>query len=192
MAKSKRMPTLPNRAEWITAKEGAALINYNAAYIRHLASEGCIESQKVASSLLVSRPSLLAYKAAMDALGTKRFSKTRSKRYPSKTKNKATRRSVKEALSQTAYATDLQVRSIFDLPFMSEEELRARNEAAIALLDELASATGEEAEEQRETGALLMKALAGPRLQFHTFPELEEEPEDETSATSFVGAESKR
>jgi hypothetical protein len=194
--KRKRKPTPLDLGEWITAREGVAMTGYNEAYIRHLAHEGYVESRKVASALLLSRASLLAYKTGMDALGTKRFSKTRSKRYPSKTKGDATVRAVKEASSNVPYEAKLQVRSIFDLPFISKKELRARNEAARALLNELASATDEEAEDQRETGKLLIKALAGPRLQFHTFPELgdeaEEESEGEANAIPFIGAAPKR
>lgn len=190
-ARRKRNPAPLDLSEWMTAREGAALTGYNEAYIRHLARDGHVESRKVASALLVSRASLLAYKAEMDALGTKRFSKTRAKRHPSKRKAGATKRAVEDGASETPYPVELRLRTVFDLPFMSKEELRARNEAAIALLDELANATGEEAEDQRETGELLMKALAGPRLQFHTFPEFEE-PEDAMSATVAADANPKR
>lgn len=179
-AKSKRSAQLPDRDEWITAREGAALTGYNEAYLRHLAAQGRIVSQKVAVAVLLSKSSLLAYKSAMDALGTKRFSKTRAKLDSSATRSRMPRHTLREAVGGASYAAEFQVRSIFELPFMSEEELRARNEAAIALLEELASATGEEAEDQRETGKLLMKVLAGPRLLFHTFPDLGEESDVET------------
>ncbi|MCS6846102.1 MAG: hypothetical protein RMN52_00130 [Anaerolineae bacterium] len=167
-AERNRSAQLPDRDEWITAREGAALTGYNEAYLRHLAAQGRIASQKIAAAVLLSKSSLLAYKSAMDALGTKRFSKTRAKLGSPATRSGVPQHTLREAAGSALYAAEFQVRSIFDLPFMSKEELRARNEAAIALLKELASATGEEAEDQRETGKLLMKALAGPRLLFHT------------------------
>jgi len=191
-AKRNRKLDPPDRSAWITARESAALIGYNEAYVRRLANEGRVESQKVASALLVSRASLLAYKAAMDELGTKRFSKTHSERYTPRNKGIATKRAVKEVPSVVPYVAELRVRSVFELPFMSKEELSARNEAARALLNELASATGEEADDQRETGKLLLSALAGSRLQFHTFPEMTEESEEEMRTVPFVEAEPKR
>jgi len=180
-AKRNRKLNPPDRSEWITARESAALIGYNEAYIRRLANEGRVESQKVASALLVSRASLLAYKAAMDELGTKRFSKTRSERYPLRNKGVATQRAVKEAPSEMPYVAnaELRVRSVFDLPFMSKEELSARNEAARALLRSWREETGEAAQDQIETGKLLMKSLSEDGLQFHTFPEWQDDEGDD-------------
>lgn len=184
-AKPNRKLDPPDRREWITAREGAVLIGYNEAYIRRLANEGRIESQKVASALLVSRASLLAYKAAMDALGTKRFSKTRSKRYTSPIRGDATKRTVKEASRDVPHVAELQMRSVFDLPFMSKEELRARNEAAIALLSAWQAETGEDAQDQIETGQLLMKSLRENGLRFHTFPEWQDDEGDDTEKDDF-------
>jgi len=178
-AKRNRKLDPPDRSEWITARESAALIGYNEAYIRRLANEGRIESQKVASALLVSRASLLAYKAAMDELGTKRFSKTRSDRYTPRNKGDATKRAVKEVPSDVSYVGELRVRSVFDLPFMSKEELRARNEAARMLLRSWREETGEAAQDQIETGKLLMKSLSENGLRFHTSPEWKDNEGDD-------------
>lgn len=176
--KRDRKPAPLDLNEWITVREGAALTNYNEAYVRHLARVGHVESRKVASALLLSRSSLLAYKSEMDALGTKRFSKTRAKRYPPMAKGRAAKRAVKEVAGGAPYTAELQVRSVFDLPFMSKEELRARNEAAIALLKSWREETGEALQDQFETGELLMKSLSENGLRFHTFPEWKDDEGD--------------
>lgn len=178
VAKRKKGATLPERDEWITAREGAALTGYNEAYLRYLAAQGRIASQKVASAVLLSKSSLLAYKSVMDTLGTKRFSKTRAKRYSSAAQSGVSQHAVREAAGAVSDAAEFQVRSVFDLPFMSEEELRARNEAAIALLRSWREETGEAAQDQIETGKLLMESLRTDGLRFHTFPEWQDDEGD--------------
>ena len=51
-------------------KEGAALAGYSPVYVRLLARDKRIEARKVGRDWLIERASLLAFKAAMDALGS--------------------------------------------------------------------------------------------------------------------------
>lgn len=54
---------------WVTTREAAALTGYDPAYIRVLAKQGKVEGFKAGRDWLVSRESVLAYKAQMDRLG---------------------------------------------------------------------------------------------------------------------------
>ena len=53
----------------MTTREAAELTGYDPAYIRVLAKQGKVEGFKAGRDWLVSRESVLAYKAQMDRLG---------------------------------------------------------------------------------------------------------------------------
>lgn len=57
---------------WLTTDAAAELTGYQTPHIRQLARNGSIEGRKVGRDWLVSRESLLRYKARMDALGSEK------------------------------------------------------------------------------------------------------------------------
>lgn len=57
---------------WVTTDKGAELTGYTAEYVRILAREGKIQARKMGRDWWVNKADLLAYKARMDNLGTKK------------------------------------------------------------------------------------------------------------------------
>ena len=57
---------------WMSAKEAASLTGYSAVYVRLLAREGRIEARKIGRDWLIEWVSLLAFKTAMDRLGSEK------------------------------------------------------------------------------------------------------------------------
>lgn len=64
------------KVEWLTTKQGAELIGYNAEYIRKLAQSGRIPAQKLGRDWLMKRADLLAYVREVDKKGRKRGPKS--------------------------------------------------------------------------------------------------------------------
>ncbi len=62
---------------WLTTNQAAALTGYAPAYIRVLAKQGKVEGFKAGRDWLVSRESVLAYKAQMDRLGPQKHNPRR-------------------------------------------------------------------------------------------------------------------
>ncbi len=63
-------------SEWLTVREAAKLINYNADHLRELIREGKIKARKFSIVWMVDRESLLAYMAKAQASGEKRGPKS--------------------------------------------------------------------------------------------------------------------
>ncbi len=62
--------------EWITTKQAAELIGYNAEYIRKLAQSGKIPAQKLGRDWVMKRADLLAYTRSVQEKGHKRGPKS--------------------------------------------------------------------------------------------------------------------
>lgn len=58
---------------WITTRAAAELSGYTVVYIRRLIRRGQIEATRAGRDWLVNRSSLLAYRARMEALGTRKY-----------------------------------------------------------------------------------------------------------------------
>jgi excisionase family DNA binding protein len=150
-----KQPYLVDQREWLTAAEAAQLIGYNEEYVRQLARAGTIQSRKVSRSLLIHRASLLEHKKRMDSLGTRRFSKVRRARVRKETNSAGT---AQDGNTVPALFASPQADTIPSLN-ISAEERRARNEAAVRTIQGWLDATGEEAEDQRDTLAFLVRAM---------------------------------
>jgi len=57
-------------SEWVNTTEGAELTGLSVDYVRRLARANRIEARKVGRDWLIERASLLAFKTAMDRLGS--------------------------------------------------------------------------------------------------------------------------
>jgi excisionase family DNA binding protein len=66
------------KVEWLTTKQAAALIGYNAEYIRKLAQSGRIPAQKLGRDWLIQRADLLTHVRSVGQKGRKRGPKTAS------------------------------------------------------------------------------------------------------------------
>lgn len=62
---------------WITTRAAAELSGYTVVYIRRLIRKGRVEATRAGRDWLVNRSSLLAYKAWMEALGTRKYTPRR-------------------------------------------------------------------------------------------------------------------
>ena len=58
---------------WITTTEAAELTGYSPAYMRTLARRGRVTALKAGRDWLISRESLLAYRAQIDRLGAQKY-----------------------------------------------------------------------------------------------------------------------
>lgn len=59
---------------WLTVRQAANFIGYDAEHIRNLARRGRIRACKVGWIWLVHQDALLEYRSRMDTLGTQKFS----------------------------------------------------------------------------------------------------------------------
>lgn len=66
------------KVEWLTTKQAAELIGYNAEYIRKLAQSGKIQAQKLGRDWVIQRADLLAYARSVEKKGRKRGPKSAS------------------------------------------------------------------------------------------------------------------
>jgi excisionase family DNA binding protein len=66
------------KVEWLTTKQAAELIGYNAEYIRKLAQSGKISAQKLGRDWVIRRADLLAYTRSVTRKGRKRGPKSDS------------------------------------------------------------------------------------------------------------------
>jgi excisionase family DNA binding protein len=64
------------KVEWLTTKQAAELIGYNAEYIRKLAQAGRIPAQKLGRDWVIRRADLLAYTRSVKGKGRKRGPKS--------------------------------------------------------------------------------------------------------------------
>ena len=140
----------PSRDKWLTVKEAAGVTAYHPEHVRQLTRDGVIVSRKVSASILISLDSLLKYKASMDELGSKRYSKRLARNRRMKPQKESKTSSEQSPIEQVGTAAARQ---------SAELNMQARYQAVIALLDQLSNATGAEAAEQRETGRYLMQSL---------------------------------
>jgi hypothetical protein len=139
-----------NRDEWLTVREAAGVTAYHPEHVRQLTREGTVISRKVSSTILVSRDSLLSYKSSMDELGSKRYSKRLARKRRVKTQAVTEISLQGSGIEQNMTAAASQ---------SDDSDMQRRYRAVIALLDQLSSATGIEATEQRETGRYLIQSL---------------------------------
>jgi excisionase family DNA binding protein len=66
------------KVEWLTTKQAAEMIGYNAEYIRKLAQSGRIPAQKLGRDWVIQRADLLAHVRSVGKKGHKRGPKTAS------------------------------------------------------------------------------------------------------------------
>ena len=139
-----------SRDVWLTVKEAAEVTAYHPEHVRQLARDGAVVSRKVSAAILVSQASLLNYKTSMDKLGNKRYSKRLLRNRKAKTQKESKISAERDDVEQNATAAASP---------RNDPEQQKRYQAVIALLDELAGATGAEAAEQRDTGRYLIQSL---------------------------------
>lgn len=148
-----------DRGEWLTVREAAAEFGYNQEYVRQLARDGAIEAQKLGSSLLINHGSLLDYRAGMSGQPARRGTQARVTEPPPRLQTISPTRPQPAAPPPMAPETAPVADPLAFAGQIDDEALRARNQAAILLLERLSAPTADEATAQRETLTYLVKAL---------------------------------
>lgn len=147
-----------DRGEWLTVREAAEFAGYNQEYVRQLARDGSIEAQKLGSSLLINRGSLMDYRAGMSGQPARRAGQGRITEPPPRID------SVSVGRAPTPPPPEHDVTPPEGDPLslpgrIDDASLAARNQAAIALLERLSTPPPEDAQSQHETLTYLVKAL---------------------------------
>lgn len=152
-----------DRGEWLTVREAAAEFGYNQEYVRQLARDGAIEAQKLGTSLLINHGSLLDYRAGMSGQPARRGAQARVTEPPPRLQTMSPTRPQPVVPPPVAAEPAPAADPLTHPGQIDDEALRARNQAAILLLERLSAPTAEEATAQRETLTYLVKALDGER-----------------------------
>lgn len=156
---SKAAATPFDRGEWLTVREAAAEFGYNQEYVRQLARDGAIEAQKLGTSLLINHGSLLDYRAGMSGQPSRRGTQARVPEPPPRLQTISPTRPQPAAPPPVPPEPAPAADPLTYPGMIDDEALRARNQAAILLLERLSAPTADEATAQRETLTYLVKAL---------------------------------
>ncbi len=154
---SKAASTPFDRGDWLTVREAAESAGYNQEYVRQLARDGAIEAQKLGSSLLINRGSLMDYRAGMSGQPSRRGAQAKVTEPPPRLQT------ISPIQAPPAPAPPPLAPAATDplsLPGqIGDEALMERNQSALLVLERLSAPSPDEAIAQRETLTYLVKAL---------------------------------